>query len=185
MGLTFFKRYRMEYDLARIPRVPDLPAGYHVLAWKEALLEAHADTKYRCFRYELDANVFPCLGERDGCLRLMSEIARRTGFLEGATWLLACEAAEGSEEAFCGTVQGICDPEGFGSIQNLGVTPAHRGLGLGSHLMIQALYGFRAAGLRRACLEVTAQNVGAIRLYQRLGFRKVKTLYKAAELACV
>ena len=51
--------------------------------------------------------------------------------------------------------------------------------------MYQALTGFRQRGLRRATLEVTAQNVGAIRLYQRLGFRKIKTVYKAAELACV
>jgi ribosomal protein S18 acetylase RimI-like enzyme len=34
-------------------------------------------------------------------------------------------------------------------------------------------------------LEVTSQNVGAVRLYQRLGFRKVRTVYKAVQVACV
>lgn len=181
MAITYFKRFRMEYDLRALMRRPPLTPGYRLLPWSAELLDAHADTKFRCFRYELDANVFPCLGDRDGCLRLMQEIARRPGFIEGATWLLQAE----DDAEYCGTIQGIVDLEGYGSIQNLGVTQRHRGRGLGSILLFQALAGFRDAGLRRAFLEVTAQNIGAVRLYQRLGFRKVKTLYKASELACV
>ena len=49
--------------------------------------------------------------------------------------------------------------------------------------MYRALDGFRASGLKRATLEVTAQNSGAIRLYERLGFATVRTVYKAVELA--
>jgi ribosomal protein S18 acetylase RimI-like enzyme len=50
---------------------------------------------------------------------------------------------------------------------------------VGEALVLQALYGFRRAGLGRAQLEVTARNEGAQRLYRRLGFRRTKTLYKA------
>ena len=49
-------------------------------------------------------------------------------------------------------------------------------------LLLQALDGFRSVGLERAGLEVTAQNDGAVRLYQRLGFRRRKTLYKAVDV---
>ena len=70
---------------------------------------------------------------------------------------------------------------GFGSIQNVGIVPAARGLGLGSSLIGEALAGFRDAGIRRATLEVTAENTAAIRLYHRLGFRRTKTLYKNVE----
>jgi hypothetical protein len=49
--------------------------------------------------------------------------------------------------------------------------------------MLQSLHGFQSAGLRRVFLEVTAQNDGAIRLYQRLGFSKARTVYKAVEVA--
>lgn len=191
MTITYFKRFRMEFDLTRqIPRF-ELPPGYSFLPWDELLLESHAETKYQCFRQELDANVFPCLGDREGCRRLMSEITRREGFVEGATWLLqfvpdVAAPQQSLEEAageFCGTIQGIADADDFGSIQNLGVIPAHRGRGLGTGLLFQALWGFRQAGLRRATLEVTAQNIGAVRLYQRLGFRNVKTVYKASEVA--
>jgi ribosomal-protein-alanine N-acetyltransferase len=88
-----------------------------------------------------------------------------------------------STPEYCGTIQGLSDRHGYGAVQNLGVTPMHRSRGLGTALLFQALNGFRAVGLRRVYLEVTAQNTGAIRLYLALGFRRVKTVYKAAEVA--
>jgi ribosomal protein S18 acetylase RimI-like enzyme len=71
----------------------------------------------------------------------------------------------------------------MGAIQNLGITPEHRGRGLGGLLMIKALEGFQRAGLSRAFLEVTSDNTTAIRLYRRLGFSKVRTVYKVIEAA--
>jgi ribosomal protein S18 acetylase RimI-like enzyme len=44
--------------------------------------------------------------------------------------------------------------------------------------MLKALHGFRAAGMVRAMLEVTARNSAAVRLYHWLGFQIVKTLYR-------
>lgn len=187
MGLTYFKRYRMEIDLDRPLPAIEAPPGYQCIPWDPSLLVSHAEAKYASFRSEIDANVFPCLGDYDGCVRLMHEIVRKDGFLGGATWLVALEPDNLDDEALacCGTIQGIRDRSGYGAIQNLGITPEHRGRGLGSVLMLKALAGFQRAGLRRAFLEVTAQNDGAIRLYQRLGFAKVRTVYKAAEiLAC-
>ncbi|HVC92045.1 MAG TPA: GNAT family N-acetyltransferase [Pirellulales bacterium] len=180
MGLTYFKRFRMEIDVNGVdPREPRLPWGYAWVDWQPELLPAHAETKYQSFRAELDANVFPCLGEFDGCVRLMQEICHKDGFLPGATWLITYDDGDST---FCGTIQGIRDRTGLGAIQNLGITPEHRGQGLGTCLLLKALQGFRRAGLRRAFLEVTAQNEGAIKLYRRLGFSKARTVYKAVEV---
>lgn len=184
MGLTYFKRYRMEFDLRQpLFTSPPLPAGYHLLSWQDSLIQAHATVKYECFCLELDALVFPCLGEREGCLRLMREIANREGFLSRATWLLEYRDDARSQREYCGTVQGVRDGSGNGAIQNLGITPAHRGQGLGTTLLHAAMTGFDRSGIRRVFLEVTAQNTGAVRLYQRLGFRRTKTVYKAADVA--
>ena len=71
----------------------------------------------------------------------------------------------------------------MGSLQNLGIAPAHRNRRVGTRLLFRALEGFLEAGLARVHLEVTAQNEGAIRLYRRLGFRTVKTVFKVAEVA--
>lgn len=184
MSVTYFKRFRMEYDLeGPLFAVPELPPGYSLVAWDDDLVEAHADVKFRSFRSEMDANVFPCLGERDGCQRLMSEISRRSGFVPEATWLLQFWPPERRKPDVCGTIQGVVDANGHGAVQNVGITPPHRGKGLGTILLHESLAGFRRAGLNRVYLEVTAQNVGACRLYQRLGFKRTKIVYKASDVA--
>jgi hypothetical protein len=196
MGLTYFKRFRMEIDLrGRDFSNPSLPASFYFVAWDRMLLEAHAEAKYHSFREEIDSNVFPCLGDYAGCLHLMEEIAAKPGFLPGATWLVACgtgddsgQNSRGELEAhgpvrYCGTVQGVIDRSGMGAIQNLGVVPDFRGHGLGTALMARALAGFQNAGLGRAFLEVTAQNSSAVQLYKRLGFARSRTVYKVSEVA--
>ena len=183
MALTYFKRFRMELDLTEpLFARPSCAYAYQLLPWQEDLMGAHAEAKYLSFRLEIDANVFPCLGDREGCHRLMTEITRRDTFVPEATWLLRHQLPERSEPDYCGTIQGIVDKRGCGAIQNIGVTPQHRGKGLGTVLLHQALQGFQKAELDRCFLEVTADNLGAVRLYQRLGFRKIRTVYKASHM---
>src|SRR5215831_17295906 len=170
--VRYFKRYRMEIDLNGLPPL-DLPAGYAFRAWNCSLLDAHAEALYASFFQGIDTQVFPSLGDRTGCRNLLKEILRRPSFEPWATWLLAC----GEEPV--GTIQGIRERSGTGAIQNVGIVWAHRGRGLGSALVLQALHGFRLSGLGRAFLEVTAENDSAVRVYRRLGFRRRKTLYKA------
>ena len=172
--LSYYKRYRMECALAESPP-PALPAGYAVLAWQDALVESHSATLERCFRNELDSLVFPSLGCLEGCRLLMAEIRRKSGFLPEATLLLV------GPDGHCGTVQGVAEHGRIGAIQNIGVVPEHRGRGLGRALLLHTLAGFRQAGMTQALLEVTARNEGAIRLYQSVGFRKRKTIYKAVD----
>ena len=245
MESAYFKRFRMEFDLTRVRLGPDLPVGFRMVRWNAALMDAHARTKFHCFRDEIDAIVFPCLGDLEGCRRLMREISNKAGFSPCATWLVArggtpadphqpgtshgvlesqppsrgvlepassrgvLEPASSRgvlEQAssrgvlepassrgvlepapsrcvleWCGTIQGVVDAEGCGSIQNVGVVPSLRGLGLGSCLIEQALAGFQRLGLRRAFLEVTADNKSAVRLYHRLGFHTVRTIYKTID----
>ena len=51
MDLTYFKRYRMEIDLAGRDLTPaKLPSEYRCVAWQPAPLEAFAEAKYLSFR---------------------------------------------------------------------------------------------------------------------------------------
>ncbi len=177
MAITYYKRLRMEIDLdGHSPTLAAaLPGRFVWVPWEEALLADHAEVKFQSFCHEIDAYVFPCLGDRYGCQRLMREIRRKPGFLPGATWLIACP------EGYVATVQGVMDLGPIGAIQNLGVIPSYRGIGLGRALVHRALAGFQEAGLRRAYLEVTAENNAAVQLYRSLGFRRAKTLYKAVD----
>jgi ribosomal protein S18 acetylase RimI-like enzyme len=182
MGVSYYKRFRMELDL-RSWRVsaPKTPSGYHLLPWDPELVDEHALAKFLSFRDEIDADVFSCLADLDGCRRLMHEISLKDGFLPEATWLAV--HIDGGEPEYCGTIQGIRATSKYGAVQNVGITPAHRGRGLGSAMLNAALIGFQQVGLTHAYLEVTAQNDRAVQLYKRLGFRRTKTLFKAVELA--
>lgn len=185
MGLTYFKRFRMEYDLTHVlPASPPIPAGYELVPFATDLIREHANAKYQSFRQELDVNVFPCLGRREGCVRLMREIVSRAGFVPEATWLCRYRDVESGRWQPIGTIQGL-QVEGWGAVQNLGIDPRHRGRGLGSILLARSAQGFQSVGMRRMHLEVTTDNTAAIRLYERLGFRRAQVVYKAAEVVGV
>ena len=173
---AYYKRFRMDIDLKGDLPAPLLPEGYCWIPWDRSLVESHACTLFESFRNEVDSVVFPSLASAYGCRFLMSQICNRTGFTPQATWMAAWEGR------YCGSVQGVRDLSGLGAVQNLGVVQEHRGRGLGTALLLRTLHGFRAAGLKKAFLEVTAENEGAVQLYRRLGFIRRKTLYKLVEL---
>jgi GNAT superfamily N-acetyltransferase len=172
----------MEVDLRRWRRPPiAVRSDYRFLSWSPDLIDEHAEVKYLSFRDELDAAVFPCLGELESCQRLMHEISERDGFTPEATWLAIYAPLGAHYSEPCGTIQAIRVHRGRANIQNIGVTPQHRGMGVGAGLIIASLTGLLQIGVTRVALEVTAENDVAVRLYRRLGFRVVKTLYKAAD----
>jgi GNAT superfamily N-acetyltransferase len=183
MSLIYFKRYRMELRLDRVPLDNiAVPEGFAMLPWSPSLVNHHAAVKFASFSQEMDTHIFPCLGEKDGCKHLMREIVNRANFVPESTWLAVRPGEFNSEFQACGTVQGLLASPREGAIQNLGVHPACRNLGIGKLLLLHALQGFRAAGCMFANLEVTVQNTAAIRLYERYGFQKVETLFKVAEV---
>lgn len=186
MPTQYFKRFRMEFDLQRTP-IPAarLPEGYDWTAWsgnallRDTLVRRHAVAKHAAFRDDLDSQIFPCLGDTNGCLQLMYDIADRETFCPAATWLISRVLPDGTWVDDCATIQGITHAGAMGAIQNVGVTPAHRGLGLGRALVLRALAGFLHQRMNRVSLEVTARNIPAVSLYRSIGFVLVRTSYKA------
>jgi len=183
MSLQFFKRFRMEFDLRQPFPSADLPAEFLWRPWNPAEVDRHAWVKFLSFRDEVDSEVFPCLGDYNGCFRLMREIADQSVFAPAATWLILSQ--HGTDSLDCGTIQGLAVTEALGAIQNVGVAPEFRRHGIGRALVLRALDGFRAQGLKRVYLEVTAANLPAVQLYLSLGFRVTRTMYRSAELETV
>jgi ribosomal protein S18 acetylase RimI-like enzyme len=203
MPVVYFKRFRMQIDLTR----PDtrygdwLPAvsndviadrnrngvrtekeeGVHYLAWSDKFLGQHSVAKWESFRLEIDANVFPCLGDRDGCRQLKRDISQRSNFVPEATWL-AMHISSADLETPAGTIQGLRLNATDGAIQNIGVAPAFRGQGIGKRMVALALNGFRSVGCKRVSLEVTVHNTGAIRLYESIGFEYAETVFKVGNV---
>ncbi len=182
MAARLYKRLRMQLDMRhRSMQYPPLPAGYRWQPWRTLTLERHAQVKWRSFRDDLDGNVFRCLSQSDGCLSLMREIAAQRTFCSEATWLLVYQPEPDWPPADVGTIQGILRSGGVGAIQNVGVVPEHRGQGLGRALVLQAIDGFLKNGMGTTALEVTAENVVAVALYESLGFKVREVLYRNGE----
>ena len=60
-------------------------------------------------------------------------------------------------------------------VDTIAVDPAFRGLGIGSALMRKAEEKAQSLGMTKMSLEVLGDNLGAIRLYERLGYRITHT----------
>lgn len=179
MLVKAYRRFRMQIALQRISLdVPDLPAGYRWLPWRTLLLERHAQVKWRSFREDLDGQVFGCLRDPVGCLSLMKEIASQSSFCPSSTWMVVYQPEPDWPPSDAGTIQGVTRQGGIGAIQNVGVAPEHRRLGIGRALVLRALGGFYDAGMAWASLEVTAENTQAVRLYQDIGFETREILYR-------
>lgn len=133
------------------------------------------------FRYERDGSYFDVTSVPGSPVH--PESLASDGRRSVAPANLSGNADSTDKAEYCGTIQGIGDDLACGCIQNLGVIPGHRGAGLGRALLLKSLEGFWQAGYAVASLEVTAQNVPALDLYRKLGFRRVKTVYKAVEVA--
>lgn len=86
-----------------------------------------------------------------------------------------------------GAIAGFCwtkvhrDPVPMGEIYVIAVDPDHGGHGLGRALTIAGLASLSAKGVGLGMLFVDADNLGAVRLYDKLGFRvnHVNRAYRA------
>lgn len=63
-----------------------------------------------------------------------------------------------------------------GWIGGVGVVPAHRGRGVGEELMRRVHEVARELGLERVWLEVIVENEPALRLYEKLGYERIREL---------
>ena len=95
-------------------------------------------------------------------------------------WWLAEEKASGQ---IVGLALNVIDPDWIartgrqeGYVDTLAVLREHRKQGLGTTLLAQSLHTLREAGMEAAHLHADVENLtGAMRLYERVGFRIRKT----------
>jgi mycothiol synthase len=95
-------------------------------------------------------------------------------------WFLAEEEASGG---VVGLGLNVIDPDWIaqtgrqeGYVDSLAVLREHRKRGLGTALLVQSLHALRDAGMEAAHLHADAENLtGAMRLYERVGFKVRKT----------
>jgi ribosomal protein S18 acetylase RimI-like enzyme len=170
----YFKRYIMRLDLTLPSAEPELPHGLTWHAWDESLVDTHASVKFLAFQHSADTQIFPNLGSLTGCRLLMRAIRESHEFCAAGTWLI------NTREGAVGTIQTLL-ADRMAMIQNVGVIPAYRNRGLASALVLQLIAHVRTLDARRVQLEVSANNVAALKVYRRIGFRLYNTLYRSVD----
>ncbi len=73
---------------------------------------------------------------------------------------------------FNNVMESVCPGEFY--ISNLAVYPEYRGMGIGTYLITEIENYAKAKGIINTVLEVDVTNIGAFRLYERLGYEKKK-----------
>lgn len=167
-------RYRMELDLRKVipGKWPSLASGYHCSNWRWSDCEDFASALYQSFADSPDTQIIPSFRSWDGCKELTRLVAQSSYFWPSATQIIRI----GREPVACIQVMG--GPDGKINIQNIGVIPGHRGLGLGSHLLGRALATIHKWGMPIIGLEVTADNRAAIKMYESFGFQRSGEVWK-------
>jgi mycothiol synthase len=111
-------------------------------------------------------------------------IAETDGQMAGFHWTKVHPPGEQEESPDPGAPQGTppqdtgpqgTPPQGIGEVYVVGVDPAEQGSGLGRALTLVGLHHLRDLGLPQAMLYVDEDNAPAIRIYEALGFTRVRT----------
>ncbi len=130
-------------------------------------LTAAADLVFRSHLGTIDAEVnstyasverarhfVESLALRDACGRFQTDASFLVDHPSGLAGVILCSRLSANNGHIC----------------QVSVAPSLQGRGLGTVLVLSALEALARAGFRTASLSVTAENAGACRLYERLGF---------------
>ena len=149
-----FEELAMERDLANANSAPSWPGLTAVLEWSPATADLSFEVYEAAFR---DRPGFPSWTRSEWIDRLTGD----SDFLPEASVLVLRAGA----------------PAGFvvcsnGWIDQIGVAPGHRRLGLASALAAEATSRMRALGVGVARLHVNTNNPAALATWRKLGFRE-------------
>jgi ribosomal protein S18 acetylase RimI-like enzyme len=145
----------------------------YIERWSDLYQDAAAHLIAAAYAGHLDSGINDQYRSPDGARRFLHNIVHYPGcglFCQPASYA-AFEAIGGR---LCGISLASMVSAECGHITQICVSPAARGTGLGHELLRQSLISLVAMGCRAATLTVTAANEGAVKLYERVGFRTVK-----------
>ncbi|MGA2186189.1 MAG: GNAT family N-acetyltransferase [Bryobacteraceae bacterium] len=143
-------------------------------SWSERRQDEAAALIPVAYRGHVDSDINDQYRSPAGARRFLANIIQYPGcgtFFHPASFM----ALDNGNGRLCGMCLSSLVAFDVGHITQVCVVPAFKGKGCGYELMRRSLDALINAGCRAASLTVTAANTEAIVLYERLGFRTVKT----------
>lgn len=151
-----------------------LSQGLRIDPWKDRALESAARLIQLAYADHVDSQINDQYRTEAGSLRFLRNIVLLPGcgqFLPEASFL----ARPATGDRPVGMVLTSTVAEGVGHTTQVCVMPGYQHRGIGRLLMERSIEVLRQRGYESLSLTVTASNRGAVELYERLGFRTVKT----------
>jgi ribosomal protein S18 acetylase RimI-like enzyme len=141
--------------------------------WSDSFQEPAAHLIAAAYAGHIDGQINDQYRTTAGARRFLHNIVQYPGcgaFYRPATYA-AFDIASGR---MCGVSLTSIVAADCGHITQICVIPQVRGKGVGHELLRQSLVALRDAGCRSASLTVTAANLEAVTLYERVGFETIR-----------
>ena len=173
-----FKLYIRQFMLLDLNKELDTPSGattgLRLSRWNDRYFDPCAKLIYLAYANHIDGDINDQYRSKAGALRFLKNIILLPGcgqFVPGASFVLHLP---GSDDLLGAVLTSEVSP-GVGHTTQLCVLPGHQGHGLGRALMITAVDALRGLKFHELTLTVTSVNHGAVQLYEKLGFRTLKS----------
>jgi ribosomal protein S18 acetylase RimI-like enzyme len=166
-----FQHYLRDYlELRLEPGGPmaGSPAPVRIVPWDPAYLPGSAEVAYSSYRTEIDSLISRDYASAEGCASYLRSLVEHPGcgiFLPDASYV-----ALDPLDHPCGFILTSRLSSTSAMIPQISIAPSHQGLGLGRHLIGQAIARIEEQKFRTVRLTVTRDNRRAYEWYRRLGF---------------
>lgn len=167
-----FRRYFMLASLdGQVPAIP--PPGVFLEPWEESNAGEAARLIVSAYRSHVDSEINDQYRTEPGSRRFLANIVLYPGcgvFQRSASFAARIRASG----ELCGISLASLVAPGTGHITQICVAPELQNAGVGRALLSHSLEELRRQGCHEVSLTVTADNLPAVRLYQKMGFRVLK-----------
>lgn len=140
--------------------------------WSDTRQEESAALIAAAYRGHIDASINDQYNSVSGARRFLNNIVQYPGC--GSFFAPASLSADRPGGPLIGVIFGSLVSGDTGHITQVCVAPSVKGHGIGYELLRRSMLVFEQNGCDRVSLTVTASNLGAIELYQRMGFRATR-----------
>jgi ribosomal protein S18 acetylase RimI-like enzyme len=164
----------MLQDLRKLPEAkPGVSAGMRLDRWSDRYFEPCAKLIYLAYANHIDGEINDQYRSRSGALKFLKNIILLPGcghFVPGGSFVLR---QPGSDELIAAVLTSEVSP-GVGHTTQICVLPGYQGHGIGRMLMQTSAEALRGMKFKELTLTVTTENYGAVQLYEKLGFTKIR-----------
>ena len=175
LGFRLYTRQFMLLDLSKpLEMPPGATTGLRISRWHDRYFDPCAKLIFLAYADHIDGDINDQYRSKSGALRFLKNIILLPGcgqFVPGASFVLHMP---GSDELLGAVLTSEVSP-GVGHTTQLCVIPGHQGHGLGRALMITAVHALRGLKFHELTLTVTSVNHTAVQLYEKLGFKTLKS----------